>query len=149
MQNQGSEQETGADDEAEGSITLERVELPDHASAYYSPVPPPATTQHQTIETEAVRIEPQVDADFADTQRIQTHDLPSIDRNAPTLMLREVAPPARPPGGRAAFLVGATAIALGALLWSVTSSDDEALTPAPVEVIRGASGRDLVHEDLG
>jgi hypothetical protein len=58
MQNQGSEQDTGAEDEAEGRTSLERVELPDHASAYYSPVPPPAITQHQTIETEAVRIDP-------------------------------------------------------------------------------------------
>lgn len=68
---------------------LDRVELPKSASAYYSPKPPPATTQHRTMEVEAVRVDPALEFDVEDTVRMQVAELPSpsVDRNARTQLL--------------------------------------------------------------
>ncbi len=51
------------------------VALPEHASAYFSPRPPPSSTSHQTIETEAIRLDPAIDPDTAVTQQMKVGGL--------------------------------------------------------------------------
>ncbi len=51
------------------------VALPEHASAYFSPRPPPTSTSHQTLETEAVRLDPAIDPDNAVTQPLNVDGL--------------------------------------------------------------------------
>ncbi|HEX4335379.1 MAG TPA: hypothetical protein VH062_05665 [Polyangiaceae bacterium] len=53
----------------------ESVALPEHASAYFSPRSPPVSTSHQTIETEAVRLDPAIDPDNAVTQPLNVEGL--------------------------------------------------------------------------
>jgi hypothetical protein len=69
--------------------------LPEHASAYFSPRPPPALTQHRTIETEAVQFDPAIDPDLAETRRMQARSSepptwPNVEgpvANAPTVLV--------------------------------------------------------------
>jgi hypothetical protein len=71
------------------------VVLPEHASAYFSPRPPPALTQHRTIETEAVQFDPAIDPDLAETRRMQARssepptwpDVEGPVANAPTVLV--------------------------------------------------------------
>jgi hypothetical protein len=49
--------------------------LPEHASAYFSPRQPPTSTSHQTLETEAVRLDPAIDPDNAVTQPLNVDGL--------------------------------------------------------------------------
>jgi hypothetical protein len=51
------------------------VVLPEHASAYFSPRSPPVATAHQTIETEAVRLDPAIDPDNAVTRPLAVDGL--------------------------------------------------------------------------
>ena len=46
------------------------VVLPEHASAYFSPRTPPSATEHRTIETDAVRLDPEIDIQRAKTRKV-------------------------------------------------------------------------------
>ena len=71
------------------------VALPEHASAYFSPRPPPSSTSHQTIETEAIRLDPAIDPDTAVTQQMKVGGLqpppwlgqPMPRSDAPTVLV--------------------------------------------------------------
>jgi hypothetical protein len=140
MEDEGSERDTVAEDSDGGPTSLERIELPDHASAYYSPVPPPAVTQHQTIETEAVRLDPDLaedGVDGGDTVRVPAHQLPSAaDRNAPTVMLRALHRPAEPHARRRAVLGVLSVVAVMAtvtVLLIPRSRNEDVIEPSPSE----------------
>lgn len=72
----------GAEDDAAA------VSLPEHASAYYSPRPPPAVTSHETLELLPVKLDPAVDPRFSDTHRVSVDGLqppPWLAREGPSL----------------------------------------------------------------
>lgn len=118
------------------------VVLPQHASAYFSPRPPPALTQHRTIETEAVQFDPAVDPDLAETRRMQPRSSepptwPDVERpvaNAPTVLVPVVR--ARQVRRRlvagllAAFIGGAGGVIFGLLDKPVAVGPSQAATPA-------------------
>jgi hypothetical protein len=117
------------------------VVLPEHASAYFSPRPPPALTQHRTIETEAVQFDPAIDPDLAQTRRMQARSSepptwPDVDApvaNAPTVLVPVVRARRmrrRLVGGLVAALLGGAGGVIFGLL------DD----PAPVASSKAATG---------
>jgi len=61
--------------EGETPASADTVALPEHASAYFSPRSPPTSTAHQTLETEAIRLDPAIDPDNAVTQQVRVEGL--------------------------------------------------------------------------
>jgi hypothetical protein len=100
-----------------GSGAPDSVVLPEHSSAYFSPRSPPTTSVHQTIETEAVRLDPAIDPDNAVTQPLSVEGLkppPWLgDRllaNAPTVLI----PVVRERRRKKRLIAGVIAAAIGA-----------------------------------
>jgi hypothetical protein len=108
----------------------DEVVLPEHASAYYSPRMPPAATEHRTIETDAVRLDPSIDVQLAETRRISTEALsPTLWFTAPPSSDTPVALVAtRGRGGFGTRLaVGAIwslVLVLGGVYWMQTGTSD-------------------------
>jgi hypothetical protein len=68
------------------------VVLPEHASAYFSPHPPPTSSSNPTLETEAVRLDPAIDPDEAPTQPVKIVEPPAwlgvpLQSDAPTVLV--------------------------------------------------------------
>jgi len=126
------------------------VVLPEHASAYFSPRPPPALTQHRTIETEAVQFDPAIDPDLAQTRRMQARSSepptwPDVDApvaNAPTVLVPVVRARRmrrRLVGGLvAALLGGAGGVIFGLLDDPAPVVSSKAATPAVATVATAA-----------
>ena len=118
-----------------------RVELPDHASAYFSPKPLPAVSDHRTLETAAVRLHPSLDFDGADTQRLPVAPFleDTVDRNAKTVLVRAIAPRRR---SRAVLgVIGIGAVCLGGVfVWALygngpdTAQDAEGASTASASI---------------
>jgi hypothetical protein len=117
--------------------------LPEHASAYFSPRSPPTNTAHQTIETEAVRLDPAIDPDNAVTQPLNVEGLkppPWLgDRllsNAPTVLI----PVVRERRRRKRLVAGILAAAIGGLAGVVygVSRPPPGVASSPVSPARGA-----------
>jgi hypothetical protein len=96
----------------------ESVVLPEHASAYFSPRSPPTSTSHQTIETEAIRLDPAIDPDNAVTQPLNVDGLQPppwlgerLHSNSPTVLV----PIVRARRRRRRLLAGILAAAIGVL----------------------------------
>jgi hypothetical protein len=94
----------------------EGVVLPEHASAYFSPRPPPVATAHQTIETDAVRLDPAIDPDNAVTRPLVVDGLQPppwlserVRSNAKTVLV----PIVRARKRRRRLVVGVIAAAIG------------------------------------
>ncbi|HEX4476227.1 MAG TPA: hypothetical protein VH142_14175 [Polyangiaceae bacterium] len=115
----------------------EVVVLPEHASAYFSPRSPPAALSHDTIETEAVRLAPNIDPDQADTRPIRVESVPPpawhisrVDVDSPTVLIPAVRArrQLRTMGGVAAiwFVV----LVLAAVRWLQTDRSDPVLSSA-------------------
>jgi hypothetical protein len=113
----------------------DEVVLPEHASAYYSPRPPPAATEHATIETAAIRLDPSIDVQHAETRRISVEALsPTLWFDAPNSSDNPVAfsPPRPEPYVNTRLVVGsiwALVLVLGAIYWIETASTTQ---PGPV-----------------
>ncbi len=118
------------------------VVLPEHASAYYSPRPPPATTAHDTIETEPVRLDPAIDPGLIPTQRLTVPEAepPEIPlrSDAPTVLVPVVRARQRRRRAAAMVLAGVVGVTAGigyALLNSPPSAAPDRRVPAlPVDV---------------
>lgn len=115
----------------------EVVVLPEHASAYFSPRSPPAALSHDTIETEAVRLAPNIDPDQADTRPIRVESVPPpawhvsrADVDSPTVLIPAVRArrQLRTMSGVAAiwFVV----LVLAAVRWLQTDRSDAVLSSA-------------------
>jgi hypothetical protein len=114
--------------------------LPEHASAYFSPRSPPTTSAHQTIETEAVRLDPAIDPDNAVTQPLKIDGLqppPWLgDRllsNAPTVLI----PVVRERRRKKRLVAGVIAAAIGAaagIVYGVSRPSPRA-APSPVTLV--------------
>ncbi len=99
--------------------TAESVALPEHASAYFSPRSPPVSTTHQTLETEAVRLDPAIDPDNAVTQPLKVDGLQPppwlgqpLRSDAPTILV----PVVRARRRRRRAIAGVVAAAVGILV---------------------------------
>jgi hypothetical protein len=128
------------------------VVLPEHASAYFSPRPPPALTQHRTIETEAVQFDPAIDPDLAETRRMQARssepptwpDVEGPVADAPTVLVPVVR--ARRMRRRlvaglgAALLGGAGGVIFGLLDEPAAVVSSKAATPAVASAVVAAQG---------
>jgi len=112
-------QSAGREHERGGSRAAQQdaVVLPEHASAYFSPRPPPISTEHPTLETRPVRLDPAIDPDRAPTQRISVDGLQPppwlgepLRSDAPTVLV----PIVRARKRRQRLLAGIAAAAVGA-----------------------------------
>ncbi len=115
----------------------EVVVLPEHASAYFSPRSPPAALSHDTIETEAVRLAPNIDPDQADTRPIRVESVPPspwhvprVDVDSPTVLIPAVRARRqfRTMGGVAAIWL--VVLVLAAVRWLQSDRSDPVLSSA-------------------
>jgi hypothetical protein len=92
--------------------------LPEHASVYYSPRPPPVATEHPTLEAIAVKLDVSVDPRLADTHRVSVDGLEpppwlgpgSAAAHSPTVLL----PAVRARRARRRVVASAIAATMGA-----------------------------------
>src|SRR5262245_60198185 len=126
---QGPEGAGGHGPDPEGP---ESVVLPEHASAYFYPRNPPTSSAHQTIETEAVRLDPAIDPDNAVTRPLNVVNLQpppwlgdSLLANAPTVLI----PVVRQRRRKKRHVAGIPAAAIGAAVGVVYGVSRPAPTP--------------------